>query len=93
VIAAVLARRIDQAAESDLGTRWLNQALEAVAEFKPENSAAYFQSCLIRGLGELDPVLRDRSTAQMVWIRLTRAIDVPERWLEERREVLQRETG
>ncbi len=85
VVAAVLASRIDALlADGETGARWLDAALTSVAEFQPRNSAAYFQRCLKLGLGDIDPVMQDRPTVDMLWIQLTKRIEVPEKWLAER---------
>ena len=85
VVAAVLAAAFDAtSADGQAGSRWLDTALMAVEEFRPDNSAAYFQSVLKAGLAELDPVMHDRSTANMLWIQLCKSIEVPEKWLAER---------
>ena len=82
VVAAVLAARMDAlSSDGQVGSRWLETALESIKEFRPDNSAAYFQSCLQRGLGDIDPVMRDRAQALMCWINLTKRVRVPERWL------------
>lgn len=85
VVAAVLATRIDAlSADGQAGTRWLNAALELVQEFRPVNSAAYFQSIIKKGLGDIDPVMQDPGTVGLLWIQLTKRIQVPEKWLAER---------
>jgi len=81
--AAALAARFDAAGGDDRGSRWLGEALTSVERFNPQNTAAYFQSCLVLLLGDLDPVMHDKATAQMLWVRLAKSVSVPEQWLRE----------
>lgn len=83
VTAAVIARRIDHLCGDQRGSEWLDHAVEAVRIRRPDNSVAYFTTCLQRGLTIVDPAL-DSVGAAMTWVRLLRAVapHIPQRWLE-----------
>ena len=82
--AAVVAIRLDAiSGDSQMGQRWVQAGLDAVAQFEPKNVFGYFTRCLQNGLREIDPAIRDQVTAAMIWVRLTRRIPIPESWLAE----------